>query len=117
MIALELHEIEVDYCVTCGGLWFDAGEIEMLFDGAFSLDEIIKSLEADKTTRLRKKKCPICLKKMHEITFNNITIDKCSHNDGIWLDKGELEQLIKIGQLDKTGKITALLKEMFYQEI
>ena len=26
MISLELHEVEVDHCVACGGVWLDSGD-------------------------------------------------------------------------------------------
>ena len=31
MIVLEYDRVEVDYCVSCQGLWLDAGELELLF--------------------------------------------------------------------------------------
>ncbi len=30
MITLELQEVEIDYCIDCGGIWLDAGELELL---------------------------------------------------------------------------------------
>ena len=30
MIALELAEVEIDHCTDCGGIWLDAGELELL---------------------------------------------------------------------------------------
>lgn len=32
MITLELAEVEIDHCVNCGGIWLDAGELEILMD-------------------------------------------------------------------------------------
>jgi len=30
MITLELEEVEIDHCTNCGGIWLDAGELELL---------------------------------------------------------------------------------------
>jgi len=30
MVVLELDRVEVDHCLVCGGLWLDAGELELL---------------------------------------------------------------------------------------
>jgi Zn-finger nucleic acid-binding protein len=30
MITLELSDVENDYCTDCGGIWLDAGELELL---------------------------------------------------------------------------------------
>ncbi|MDH5719706.1 MAG: zf-TFIIB domain-containing protein [Spirochaetia bacterium] len=33
--------------------------------------------------------CPKCHAILKPITYRNITIDKCSRCEGVWLDKGE----------------------------
>ena len=38
--------------------------------------------------------CPLCHKKMEIIHIGRVEIDRCSRCEGIWLDKGELEELI-----------------------
>jgi hypothetical protein len=43
--------------------------------------------------------CPKCGKKLIEIDYKGVRIDKCSGCSGIWLDKGELET---ITQLEKS---------------
>lgn len=37
---------------------------------------------------------PISGKPMEQITYMGVVIDKCSESGGIWLDAGELEQII-----------------------
>ena len=32
MITLELEDVEIDHCLDCGGIWLDAGELELLLD-------------------------------------------------------------------------------------
>jgi len=39
--------------------------------------------------------CPRCDGKLHQRNFDDVSIDQCDHCHGIWLDAGELEQIIK----------------------
>jgi len=36
MIDVEYHQIELDYCTNCHGVWFDAEELGLLFDAEFA---------------------------------------------------------------------------------
>ena len=38
MVIAEHQRIEVDYCTKCSGVWFDAGELELLLE-SMALDE------------------------------------------------------------------------------
>ena len=29
MVVLEIEQVELDHCLSCGGVWLDAGELEM----------------------------------------------------------------------------------------
>jgi len=40
-----------------------------------------------------------------------LLIDKCPYNDGIWFDKGELKDVLELG--DKDNKVVELLSELF----
>ena len=42
--------------------------------------------------------CPRCNIPMRQITRENITIDVCKECEGMWLDKGEINDLIKLNQ-------------------
>jgi Zn-finger nucleic acid-binding protein len=109
MITLELAEVEIDHCPDCGGIWLDAGELELLH-----------SFKIDPNCTERKRKCPICDKKMQKIivgkTPPTLLIDKCTKGDGLWFDKGELSSIIDRAQLDKDNKIQQLLADMFGPE-
>ena len=39
--------------------------------------------------------CPRCEGMLHEETFDEVSIDRCDRCNGVWLDAGELEQIIK----------------------
>ena len=102
MIVVEYHEIELDYCADCQGVWLDSGELELLLESMSMesshsfLSNIIDSKEAKSSEQ--KRKCPVCGQKMRKTTIGPqpaILIDVCQQEDGLWFDGGELGQLLK----------------------
>jgi Zn-finger nucleic acid-binding protein len=116
MIVLELDEVEIDHCASCGGIWLDAGELELLLGDPARRDRFLSSFESGKSTEEKSRRCPICRKRMEKVsagTDGNVRIDRCRKNDGIWLDEGELEEILQMDSLGKDDRVLALLKEMF----
>ncbi|MHC4758756.1 MAG: zf-TFIIB domain-containing protein [Planctomycetota bacterium] len=120
MITLELQGIEIDHCVDCGGIWLDAGELELLLNNSEKALALLESFKINTQTREKTRKCPICLKKMQKIVVGAespvLLIDKCKKGDGLWFDKGELEDIVKRAKLDEDNKIQNLLVGMFSSE-
>ena len=126
MIVVEYRSIELDYCNSCKGVWFDSGELELLLKSqvleepkAF-LDGIINSQEA--ISPEKKRDCPICGHKMKKTAIGEqpkTLIDICSNGHGLWFDGGEVAQLIRrlAGEHppkhDSRGKVTNFLEEVF----
>lgn len=46
--------------------------------------------------------CPRCDGRLHDAAFDDVHINRCDTCDGIWLDAGELEQII--GQENAAGR-------------
>jgi hypothetical protein len=116
MITLELAEVEIDHCIDCGGIWLDAGELEMLLGEPEKSRQLLDSFKIDSNCIEKPRKCPICDKKMQKIIVGQapvLLMDKCTKGDGLWFDKGELGNIIDKAQLDKDNKIQQLLTEMF----
>ncbi|RLC95051.1 MAG: hypothetical protein DRI39_01150 [Chloroflexi bacterium] len=126
MIVVEHENIELDYCTSCSGVWFDAGELELLLEGmllegsSLSLDSILTSPEARSAEK--KRRCPICGTKMKKATVGRdpeVLIDACPRGDGLWFDSGEVGQLI--AQLpdrapegaNSQGRVITFLGEVF----
>jgi len=120
MITLELAEVEIDHCIDCGGIWLDAGELELLLGDPEKSKQLLNSFKIDTTCLEKPRKCPICDKKMQKIIIGKTTpsllIDKCTKGDGLWFDKGELPEVIDRAQLDEDNKIQKLLADMFGSE-
>jgi len=99
MIVVEHEKIELDYCVDCSGVWFDAGEIELLLDrmGLESAGLEGLHLTEEATSKERKRRCPVCRKKMKKVDIGDepvIVIDACPDGDGLWFDSGEVGQVV-----------------------
>lgn len=122
-IVVEQNQVELDYCARCHGVWFDAGELELLLDnielGGHGLShEGILNLPEVKTSE-KKRRCPICshnMKKVHIGHEPQVLIDACPQGHGLWFDKGEVSQLAH--QLGKAGgtaaeKIASFLGDVF----
>jgi len=101
MIVVEHEKIELDYCVSCCGVWFDTGELELLLesmqlhDGGLSLANIFASPEARAAEQMRK--CPICGKRMKKTTVGKepeVLIDACPRRDGLWFDGEEVGHVL-----------------------
>lgn len=115
LVILELHEIEIDYCTNCNGIWLDSGELELMLEDESEKAKLIQSLEVVTDSKEKILKCPLCKDKMEKVKHQqaNIISDKCIHNHGIWFDKGELQELIKLTALEGENKFTLILKEIF----
>lgn len=104
--------LEIDHCARCGGVWFDAGEIERLrtFASAALWSRIARR-EADAVTpchgchapldrgaekcaacgRKNVLDCPVCDRRMERRAVGGIHVDSCRRCKGVWLDHRELD--------------------------
>lgn len=116
MIVLELDRVEVDHCISCGGIWLDSGELELLLEDAVERDVFLSDFQKDQDCSEKPLKCPICLRRMEKIRITGeqrVCIDRCRHNDGIWLDRGELEEILEMKRFGADSRVLALLREIF----
>ncbi len=60
MITLELADVEIDHCVSCGGIWLDSGELELLMDAPEKAKQLLNSFREDAVAAEQSRKCPIC---------------------------------------------------------
>ncbi|MFA6190331.1 MAG: zf-TFIIB domain-containing protein [Candidatus Staskawiczbacteria bacterium] len=94
------HNVEVDYCPMCLGMWFNEDELRQAKDNK---DEQLNWLDIDlwrdksKFQVLRNHKhCPACRAGLQEVKYDQskTRIDFCKMCNGIWLDRGEFKQII-----------------------
>jgi hypothetical protein len=125
MLVVEYQKIELDYCDNCLGVWFDAGELELMLgsidmrETKSVLDNLLQSPSA--LTNEKKRKCPICRRTMKKVNIggtDHVIIDTCSREDGVWFDGGEVDHLVKFladksPEKSGTGKVFNFIKEVF----
>jgi len=121
MVVLELQDVEIDHCFGCGGIWLDAGELELLIDDAQVAAKLLESFNIAQNCVEAKRKCPICYKKMEKVVVGAgpgekkppLLIDRCKKMHGLWFDTGELQDILERAELDTGSKIQQLLAEIF----
>lgn len=59
--------------------------------------------ERKKAKELHYMKCPKCGMNLVEIDYKSLKVDRCSGCEGVWLDSGELAQIVRLekGALDR----------------
>ena len=95
----------IERCQSCMGMFFDPGELEAILQksvsNVFHIDymqlKALKNAKRHEDFPVVYIKCPVCRKLMHRVNFgaqSGVIIDNCKQ-DGIWLDGGELRQLME----------------------
>ena len=88
--------IMLDRCVNGHGIWLDSDELEKVqivmeeYDRRFSGVASVGSVSIETVRR-----CPRCERLLHEIDFEGEQIDVCGSCRGVWLDSGELQQVLR----------------------
>ena len=112
-LIVEYKNIELDYCPTCRGVWFDAGELELLLEsaGLERYQSLLNKLNSDPeaVSSEKKRKCPICRRKMKKTYVDEkgkVLVDACHRGHGIWFDSGEVDHLLR-SLAEKSAEKTA----------
>ncbi len=94
------HDVEVDYCPECLGIWFDQDELAYAKDDK---DQQLNWLDFDIWRDKGKFKlsksdrhCPVDRAGLVQVAYDesNVKVDFCKMCQGIWLDRGEFKQII-----------------------
>jgi Zn-finger nucleic acid-binding protein len=120
LIVLELQGVEIDHCLTCGGTWLDAGELEQICALAGAppgpLAEALRQAPDGERSEAR---CPRCRAKMRLVRVGEadpVTLDRCPKGHGLWFDQGEVARVIRqFGSNQGEGDAGALAS--FFGEI
>ncbi|MFZ1290377.1 MAG: zf-TFIIB domain-containing protein [Melioribacteraceae bacterium] len=120
MIVLEFEGVETDFCTNCEGIWLDSGELELFLENSKDKEELLNSFSKAKEINEKKRRCPICNKKMSKTRVSDdkdIVLDECKYGHGLWFDKGEILEVIKEGSVNKENKIVKVLEDMYKKKI
>ena len=94
------HNVEVDYCPECLGVWFDKDELRLAKDDKDSqlqwLDFDIWRDKGKFSVIKLDKRCPVCRVPFVQVRYDEskVKIDFCKRCQGIWLDRGEFHQIV-----------------------
>ena len=94
----QLCNLIVDVCQGgCGGIWFDAFELQKVDEEHETAGEPLLNIQRDErliVDKSRKRECPRCEGvKLHRHFFSaqrRVEMDECPGCGGYWLDAGEL---------------------------
>jgi Zn-finger nucleic acid-binding protein len=120
MIVVEHKKIELDYCLSCSGVWFDTMELDLLVSalqargGQMSGMDLLTLEEA--AVKEVKRKCPICGHKMDKVWLGErpkVLIDSCPAGDGLWFDGGELRQVLQQIETANPRDVLSFLGDAF----
>ncbi len=99
---IDVKSVKVDRCISCGGTWYDAGELRLLKDTEghgdyrwidMKLWRVREEFRPDTQEGLS---CPKDGETMTTVLYgaSDIQIDICAVCNGIWLDKGEYRKVL-----------------------
>jgi len=90
------HNVEVDYCPICLGIWFDKEELRWAKDNKDKelnwMDIDLWEKEKDfKIAKGDRRLCPSCRMPLYQVYYGDsgIIVDVCNLCSGIWLDRKE----------------------------
>ncbi|HNY26641.1 MAG TPA: zf-TFIIB domain-containing protein [Candidatus Sumerlaeota bacterium] len=119
MVVLEYDAVEVDYCLICGGVWLDAGELELLFSDEQEGRDFLARRGPSYSGNEKPHPCPICGKKMtKELVAGETSVlyDHCPQGDGLWFDRGELATILRQSGALSNVTVSDFLKDLFGSE-
>jgi Zn-finger nucleic acid-binding protein len=117
MVAYEWEGVEIDSCAVCGGVWLDAGEVEVIAElagvdrGAVSGALVRANGPVD-----GKRRCPRCREKLRTMTVGggrSVELDACPEHHGLWFDRGEVRDFITSFDTGESGAVADYLAAIF----
>lgn len=96
LLSKEYSKVEVDECPGCHGLWLDQGELEQLARLKRLPQRLlkIKHLPMQHLRPEGTRPCPRCSQILVGTMVKGVRVDICSDCRGLWLDQGELNELL-----------------------
>lgn len=89
--------------------YFLREEIEKKRKLALKQSDELEKKQREELKKLHYLKCPKCGLDLHTLKRGSVEIDTCFNCQGIWLDGGELEQIMSQGSEKSGGVMKAVL--------
>lgn len=92
--------------------YFAREDIEKKRKLALQQAEQMAAQQREDLKKLHHMKCPKCGLDLHTLKKGNVEIDTCFGCKGVWLDAGELEQVLHQGS-ENSGKVMGAILNLF----
>lgn len=92
-VMIKAEEVELDACLPCGSFWLDAGEMKTV------THRVADTQTLEGAVAPSRYRCPICETQMEQhrfVTHNDLLVDKCPNEHGIYLERDELVRSIEM---------------------
>lgn len=101
LVTVRIDDVSVDQCDRCGGIWFDAHELErVLRRGRGHLEALARRGTHRPGDDARRGHCPRCGGDGYLVQIASpnaaIHVDTCAICGGKWLDGGEIDVLGRV---------------------
>ena len=93
--------------------FFAAEEIEKKRKLAFKQAEELAAKQRRELKALHYLKCPKCGMDLHTLKKGTVEVDSCFHCQGVWLDAGEMEELLAGGGHTQGGAVMGAILNLF----
>ena len=108
----ERHQLKVNYCQSCTGMWLEHDELEQLEDEVFDFGDRWKGTLVPSSTATNAK-CPECaasLRRFH-YRFYDLEMEFCPNQHGYWLDDDEDTRVLELMKREEADLKRKLLAE------
>ncbi|MGB5623950.1 MAG: MFS transporter [Gammaproteobacteria bacterium] len=110
MEQLEIDGTEIDRCLSCHGLWFDAGELEKLRDKKIAAEidfaDTARGKDYNSIDRYRCPRCGGAMARMIDPKQTHIWYEQCGTCHGSYFDAGEFTDLTTVSMSDFFKRFT-----------
>lgn len=95
--------ISLDKCTSCHGFWIEKSDLDKLFKQEYDFN--FSHYLDPHSLHKKDLECPLCGHKLFQgkTKQNNLEIELCRTCEGVYVDQGELNQLINI-EMDQSSK-------------
>jgi len=92
-VLISSASVDIDACLSCGSFWLDHGELKTLTHRVADIQTQQGPVAPSRY------KCPVCQTQMKQHRFlvqNELLVDKCPENHGIYLERDELVRSVML---------------------
>lgn len=121
MVRTQVDQVEADVCPTCHGLWLDQDELFRLAEQSSGSVEMLRNLveagagssprSSDKDARPGEP-CLNCGRTLSRASVGSFHIEHCTSCGGVFLDRGELDQVLAVASEKGIATVVGLAKSI-----